>query len=686
MKANLLFGMLFLCLSFTLKAQVSLVPFTQSMDSFQVINGTQIDIPLEDDIFHPNLPIGFNFVYNGNVTSKFGVCTNGYIALDSSNHSGLWMPTGSSVNEVWALMADLRNSNSGGSIEYITLGSAPNRICVIQWKDYGIFSLPYCHLNVQIQLHETSNCISLVYGYNALSGTAGRIFQVGLSGNTGDLNLRTSSASWLTSIQTNTYSGPSSGMFLNALNTVPNGLTFSFGTCPAAGIPFSYISGKVFNDANNNGAQDVGELPMPNVLLHESVQNYYTVTDANGVYNLLFIDSNLTYSLTAIAPTYWNISTTPAIQSVAPLTQAVINVNFGLYATPNIHDVTIHSIASNVPWPNANINFNTTIHNAGTVVEAGDSIFFAMDSNFAFISATPAPTVISGDSLIWVYTNLMVNEYRNITMQLKADSTVSMGDTLHSYWTIQPIGGDALNTNNFYAHHQPCLSSYDPNFKSVLPEGNISKTQELEYTIHFQNTGTAPAQNVFLYDTLDANLDVSTFKVIGFTHPVTYTITNTGYLAFTFANINLPDSVSNEPESHGAVSYTIQPKAGITYGSLIENTASIVFDFNAPVVTNTTQNIIVEAIPNGIDESSLSKQLFQVFPNPSAGDLMLSSDLNLKDAKLSMFDVSGKKIAISVSVLNDHTMKIDLSNLPHAQFILLIEAEGKQAQFKVIKK
>ncbi|MBK7763652.1 MAG: T9SS type A sorting domain-containing protein [Bacteroidetes bacterium] len=686
MKSNLLLGMLVFCMSFLSKAQVSLVPFTQSMDSFQVINGTQIDMPLEDDIFHPNLPIGFSFVYNGVSTHKFGVCTNGYIAMDSLMHSGLWMPTTSSVNEVWALMADLRNSNTGGSIEYVTIGSAPNRICIIQWKDYGIFSLPYCHLNVQVQLYETSNCIRLVYGYNALSGTTGKTFQVGLSGNVGDHNLRTSTGNWLTSMQTSAWSGPGSGMFLNALNTVPSGLTFSFGTCPTVGIPFSYISGKVFNDANNNGTQDVGELPMPNVLLHESVQNFYTVSDANGVYNLLFVDSNLTYSLTAIAPTYWNVSSSPAIQTVSPLTQPVVNVNFGLYATPNIHDVTIHSIASNVPWPNANINFNTTIHNAGTVVEAGDSIFFSMDGNFTFISATPAPDVMNGDSLIWVYSNLLVNEYRNITMQLKADSTVAMGDTLHSYWTIQPISGDALSTNNYFAHHQPCISSFDPNFKSVVPEGNISKTQELEYTIHFQNTGTAPAQNVFLYDTLDVNLDVSTFKILGMTHPVTYTLNSLGNLAFTFANINLPDSVSNEPASHGAVSYTIQPKAGLSYGTAIENTASIVFDFNAAIVTNTTQNIIVEAIPNGLlDEEGMVSE-FKVFPNPSDAELLITSDLDLQQAKLLLFDISGRKLAMPVSIINANKMKLDISNLVQGQYILSIEAEGKSSQYTVIKK
>jgi hypothetical protein len=52
------------------------------------------------------------------------------------------------------------------------------------------------------------------------------------------------------------------------------------------------------------------------------------------------------------------------------------------------------------------------------------------------------------------------------------------------------------------------VSSYDPNFKEVSPEGTgptglITRNDSvLEYMVHFQNTGTAPAQNIVVVDTL----------------------------------------------------------------------------------------------------------------------------------------------------------------------------------------
>jgi hypothetical protein len=52
----------------------------------------------------------------------------------------------------------------------------------------------------------------------------------------------------------------------------------------------------------------------------------------------------------------------------------------------------------------------------------------------------------------------------------------------------------------------------------------------------------------------------------------------------------LPDSHINEPASHGWLMYRIKLKDNLALGTQITNTASIYFDYNAPVVTNTTLN------------------------------------------------------------------------------------------------
>lgn len=61
-------------------------------------------------------------------------------------------------------------------------------------------------------------------------------------------------------------------------------------------------------------------------------------------------------------------------------------------------------------------------------------------------------------------------------------------------------------------------------------------------------------------------------------------------MAFRFSNINLQDSNHNEPLSHGYLLYSIKPVAGLLPYQKIKNSASIYFDFEAPVLTNTTEN------------------------------------------------------------------------------------------------
>ncbi|MFK7808843.1 MAG: hypothetical protein AB8F74_13650, partial [Saprospiraceae bacterium] len=118
------------------------------------------------------------------------------------------------------------------------------------------------------------------------------------------------------------------------------------------------------------------------------------------------------------------------------------------------------------------------------------------------------------------------------------------------------------------------VNSYDPNIKTAIPRGvgenhEIDKDWELDYTIQFQNTGNDVAYLVTIRDTLSENVDLSTLKVHGATHDFTWALNQNRELVFTFEDINLPDSTSNEPASHGHVSYSILPQKDILPGEEI---------------------------------------------------------------------------------------------------------------------
>ncbi|MBI1266269.1 MAG: T9SS type A sorting domain-containing protein [Cryomorphaceae bacterium] len=144
------------------------------------------------------------------------------------------------------------------------------------------------------------------------------------------------------------------------------------------------------------------------------------------------------------------------------------------------------------------------------------------------------------------------------------------------------------------------VCSYDPNDKYCVPEGYaephfILGTEELEYRIRFQNTGDSYAQNVLVVDQLDATkLDISTFNPVFASHDYSTILNGNGQLEFHFDNIVLPDSATDEPGSQGYVVFRIQPLAGLIGGDVINNTASIYFDDNDPIITNTTYHTIFD--------------------------------------------------------------------------------------------
>ncbi|MGB0424870.1 MAG: DUF7619 domain-containing protein, partial [Flavobacteriales bacterium] len=149
--------------------------------------------------------------------------------------------------------------------------------------------------------------------------------------------------------------------------------------------------------------------------------------------------------------------------------------------------------------------------------------------------------------------------------------------------------------------------AYDPNDKYAEPAGYeephfVLNDTQIEYRIRFQNTGNAPAETVVIEDQLDLNvLDMSTFNPLFASHDFTTSVDASGKVIFTFDNIQLPDSTTDEPGSQGYVVYTISPIAGLTHGDEINNFAEIYFDLNPAIITNTYQHTIFEC--SSIDTS-----------------------------------------------------------------------------------
>ena len=199
---------------------------------------------------------------------------------------------------------------------------------------------------------------------------------------------------------------------------------------------------------------------------------------------------------------------------------------------------------------------------------------------------------------------------------------------------------------------QESIGAYDPNIKQGFPKGYaeehlIKPNTDIEYHIHFQNTGTDTAFTVMIKDTLAKELDISTFRPGASSHSYQYEVIGEGVLKFVFSNIMLPDSNINEVASHGFVKFRISPERDLALGTVIENSAGIYFDFNAPIITNTTWHTLGENFLEVIDityEPTIQTNI-KIYPNPFHQSTMLEiGDHLFQNGIASLYSLAGRLI------------------------------------------
>ncbi len=295
----------------------------------------------------------------------------------------------------------------------------------------------------------------------------------------------------------------------------------------------------------------------------------------------------------------------------------------------------------------------------------------------------PAAT---GDTLVWTVAdlnNIGNYGYWDYGVVVSTCTTAVVGDTACITMMALPTSGDVNPANNSFTRCFEIGVSYDPNNKEVSPKGsgiagNIPPTTtQLSYTINFQNTGTAPAFNIYLLDTLSTNLDVNSIEVISASHPMQPFLLPGGVMKFQYANIHLPDSTSDEPHSHGYVTYKINLKTGLSLGTEIKNSASIYFDFNTPVLTNTTVNTL--ALPTRIEE--IAEGNVAIYPNPAADKITVRLDQSTP-ARISIIDMLGKEMK-QIRTNNLET-EINVESLKNGIYFITVDQHGKSVRKKFV--
>jgi uncharacterized repeat protein (TIGR01451 family) len=415
------------------------------------------------------------------------------------------------------------------------------------------------------------------------------------------------------------------------------------------------ISGYVYFDANNNGVMDAGESGNDNATVY--IGPHFVSTDATGFYTWTGPAGSYTVSYSPYS--YYTAYVVVPLSIFANATTAgsvYANNNFGLQVSTAACDVATKIIANTTVTAGYPAWYDVYVENYGTNVASGTMTFFYDPSLTYGYSIPNASSVNTTNNVVtFTYTGLQPGQYEDFYVYFTANNSVAIGQSTFELATATDNCIESNLSNNTDTIHQNATGSWDPNFKGVTPSGQgaqglITATQPLRYTIGFQNTGTAPAVNVVLQDNIPSTLNISTLKVIGASHP-NYAIQIDGrMLVCKFSQIMLPDSAASEQASHGYLSFEIAPAQGIADGIQIQNTASIFFDYNAAVVTNTTLNTVDNAlsIRDIADHATIT-----VVPNPLHDYTTISvSGIDMTDATLEVYDVMGQKVSVSTQAVN----------------------------------
>ncbi|MFI5221569.1 MAG: T9SS type A sorting domain-containing protein [Bacteroidia bacterium] len=242
----------------SLHAQVaSYIATTSNIGAYVPITGGHVDGGANDDDNYYLDSIGFSFNYNGSYYTTFYVDANGFIKLGSSTPSATYFagpPLTLNPYCISAFANDLQGQNlSTSEMRVQTIGTAPNRTCVIQFRDWGLYPAPSTSTaselyNFQIRLNENNGwgSVQIVYGsfstgatssapLGTISGTWG--VQAGITGSTiTDFNIRAGST-WTT-----TTSGGYDTCALSVYtgNVPDSGRTFIF--TPLCAVSYDTIS------------------------------------------------------------------------------------------------------------------------------------------------------------------------------------------------------------------------------------------------------------------------------------------------------------------------------------------------------------------------------------------------------------------------------------------------------------
>jgi uncharacterized repeat protein (TIGR01451 family) len=452
--------------------------------------------------------------------------------------------------------------------------------------------------------------------------------------------------------------------------------------------PLNHFSGVVYFDANDNAMVDAGDIPLPfQRVLNVAADSVYLFTGNDGRY------------IAHAAPGEYEIRISPHPDWVVQnnVTSYAVELGetpldgFDFLVKPNSAAFQLEGqFTGGFPRCRSLAPHWIDVFNDHTF-PAVAKLEFTYDESCSYVAASPMPDEVNGHTLIWNALALGPRGSSRVTVHLLMPDEQSTGDSISHFWVVGGTFADGVESEpDSGAYSTVVRCAYDPNDKLAASEGPqdgdyAAWDAPLTYTIRFQNTGNDTAFTVVIADTLDSNLDLASFELLGHSHPMRTTLSADGVMHFIFEDIALPDSTTNFAGSQGYVRYRIRGKEG-PLPLQVRNTAYIYFDFNRPIVTNTTESWLIEWI-SSTPEPGKPQLEVRVLPNPASHRVQLAaSEAFLPGTIIHLYHANGQVLRSEKIATASFTHEMNLSGLPSgAYFIRIVNDQGGATEQIIIR-
>ena len=442
------------------------------------------------------------------------------------------------------------------------------------------------------------------------------------------------------------------------------------------------IQGNIKYDSNTNGC-DLFDLNFSNLnfSITDGINSGSLISNTSGNYSIPVQAGSHIITPVLENPTYFNISPTSFVADfptqVSPLVQ-----DFCVTANGVHHDVELTIIPTNPARPGFDANYTIMYKNKGNQVENGTVTLDFNDAVLDLVSANPSFSVQGTNSMSWNYTNLQPFETRTIDLVFNVNSptetqAVNIGDILNYTTSITPLTTDEFISDNTSTLNQTVVGSYDPNDKTCIEGTTVGPDmigQYVHYVIRFENTGTYAAENVVVKDMIDlAKFDVNTLIPLHSSHDFVTRIAG-NKVEFIFEGINLPfDDANND----GYIAFKIKTKPNLVVGDTFSNNASIYFDYNFPIITNTYTTTIAALSTTDFDFGTH----FTLYPNPVKEILNFQSKDNTTINSIEIYNALGQIVLAVPNTIST----VDISSLQSGNYFVKVNTDLGVSNTKFIK-